>query len=63
MRYPIGSLIGEYTELFITEAYYPIVEKWFGKSIEQFADFTADGNALAFPYYEETLRLKKGLKI
>lgn len=62
-RYPIGSLIGEYLEWMVNEAYYPLLEQWNGTTVEQVADATADWMSWSLPYYEETLRLKKELHL
>ena len=62
-RYPIGALIGEFTENVINEAYYPIVEQMMGIPVEQVADSTAEWMAWTVPYYEETMRLKKALNL
>jgi hypothetical protein len=47
----------------INEAYYPIVEQMNGTSVENVADFTAAWSGWSAPYYEETMRLKKTLKL
>ena len=62
-RYPIGAQIGEFAQYMVNEAYYPFIEQKFGVSVEQMADFTAQWMAWSSPYYEETLRLKKALKL
>ena len=62
-RYPIGALIGEFLEYMVNEAYYPIVEQMNGVPVEQVADFSAGWLAWSTPYYHETIRLKKALKL
>ncbi len=62
-RYPIGAIIGETMPMFINESLYPLAEKLFGMTIEQYADMTANAKFLSLPYYDEALRLLKELNL
>ena len=63
MRYPIGAIIGEGLPVWIDEANFPLIEKIWGRPIEEITDTLAEAIQWSTSFYEKALPLQKKINI